>query len=99
QPYVYVLFLHDALPIFKSYKADAALKVPGVLKVVEIPAGPIPPVFAALGGVAVVAADTWAAMKGRSALEIEWDDGPNASYDSERSEEHTSELQSRENLV
>ncbi|CAM3918000.1 molybdopterin cofactor-binding domain-containing protein [Bordetella muralis] len=67
----------------KSYKADAAMKVPGVLKVVEIPAGPIPPVFAALGGVAVVAADTWAAMKGRNALEIEWDDGPNASYDSE----------------
>jgi len=67
----------------KSYKADAALAVPGVLKVVEIPAGPIPPVFVPLGGVAVVAVDTWAALKGRQALEIEWDDGPNASYDSE----------------
>ncbi|WP_419195574.1 molybdopterin cofactor-binding domain-containing protein [Bordetella petrii] len=67
----------------KSYKGDAALKVPGVLKVVEIPAGPMPPVFAPLGGVAVVAQDTWAALKGRQALEIDWDDGPNASYDSE----------------
>src|SRR3546814_13118979 len=59
------------------------MKVPGVVKVVEIPAGPIPPVFAPLGGVAVIARDTWAALKGRQALEIEWDDGPNASYDSE----------------
>jgi len=67
----------------KRYSADAAMKVPGVVKVVEIPAGPIPPVFAPLGGVAVIARDTWAALKGRQALEIEWDDGPNASYDSE----------------
>ncbi|CAM4163126.1 molybdopterin cofactor-binding domain-containing protein [Bordetella tumulicola] len=67
----------------KHYNADAAMKVPGVVKVVEIPAGPTPPVFAPLGGVAVIAKDTWAALKGRQALEIEWDDGPNASYDSD----------------
>nr|WP_255592645.1 molybdopterin cofactor-binding domain-containing protein [Bordetella sp. BOR01] len=67
----------------RRYNADAAMKVPGVVKVVEIPAGPTPPVFAPLGGVAVIAKDTWAALKGRQALEIEWDDGPNASYDSE----------------
>lgn len=67
----------------KGYQADAAMKVPGVLKVVELPAGPTPPVFAPLGGVAVIATDTWAALKGRQALVIEWDDGPNASYDSE----------------
>jgi len=67
----------------KRYNADAAMKVPGVVKVVELPAGPTPPVFAPLGGVAVIAKDTWAALKGRQALEIEWDDGPNASYDSE----------------
>ena len=35
-----------------------------------------------LGGVAVVASNTWAAMQGRDALKIEWDDGPNATYDS-----------------
>ena len=35
-----------------------------------------------LGGVAVVAENTWAAIKGREALKIDWDDGPNGSYDS-----------------
>ena len=58
------------------------LAVPGVLKVVDIPAFEGAPGFQSLGGVAVVARNTWAAMQGRQALEIEWDDGPNASYDS-----------------
>ena len=31
---------------------------------------------------AVLARNTWAAMQGRKALKITWDDGPNASYDS-----------------
>jgi len=35
-----------------------------------------------LGGVAVVATNTWSAFRGRDALQITWDDGPNASYDS-----------------
>ena len=30
----------------------------------------------------MVATSTWAAIKGREALKIQWDDGPNASYDS-----------------
>ena len=38
--------------------------------------------FNPLGGVAVIARNTWAAMQGRKALKIDWDDGPNASYDS-----------------
>ncbi|UDM51939.1 xanthine dehydrogenase family protein molybdopterin-binding subunit [Cupriavidus sp. MP-37] len=59
-----------------------ALALPGVLKVVEIPAFQGAPAFQPLGGVAVVARNTWAAMQGRAALEIEWDDGPNGSYDS-----------------
>ncbi|MFM9867422.1 xanthine dehydrogenase family protein molybdopterin-binding subunit [Achromobacter xylosoxidans] len=59
-----------------------ALAVPGVLKVVEIPAMAGAPAFQPLGGVAVVASNTWAAMQGRAALAIEWDDGPNAAYDS-----------------
>ena len=59
-----------------------ALAVPGVLKVVEIPGFTGAPVFLPLGGVAVVARNTWAAMQGRAALEIEWDDGPHGSYDS-----------------
>jgi isoquinoline 1-oxidoreductase beta subunit len=66
----------------KSYDAAEALKVPGVVKVVEIEARPAPPNFNPLGGVAVIARNTWDAMQGRKALKITWDDGPNASYDS-----------------
>ena len=35
-----------------------------------------------LGGVAVIAENTWAAIKGRDALDIRWDLGSNAQYDS-----------------
>ncbi len=66
----------------KSYDASATLKVPGVLKVVTIDGTPPPAVFAPLGGVAVIADSTWAALKGREALKIEWDDGPNGSFNS-----------------
>ena len=65
-----------------SYDAAAALKVPGVMRVVQIEPTPGPPQFNPLGGVAVIARNTWAAMQGRKALKIVWDDGPNASYDS-----------------
>jgi len=66
----------------KSFDATAALKVPGVLKVVEIESRPLPSEFQPLGGVAVIASNTWAAIKGRDALTIVWDDGANARYDS-----------------
>jgi isoquinoline 1-oxidoreductase subunit beta len=65
-----------------SYDAAAAMKVPGVVQVVEIEGTPPPSEFQPLGGVAVVARNTWAAIKGREALKITWDDGPNAAYDS-----------------
>ena len=65
-----------------SYDDAAALKVPGVVRVVQIDATPGPPQFNPLGGVAVIARNTWAAIQGRNALKIVWDDGPNASYDS-----------------
>tara|TARA_R110001606_G_scaffold380838_1_gene541625 strand:- start:2528 stop:4912 length:2385 start_codon:yes stop_codon:yes gene_type:complete len=60
-----------------------ALAVPGVLHIVKLPDAKPPALFQALGGVAVVGVDTWAAIQGRNALEIEWLDGPNASYDSD----------------
>jgi isoquinoline 1-oxidoreductase subunit beta len=66
----------------KSFDSADALKVPGVVKVVQIDPSAAPPQFNPLGGVAVVAQNTWAAMQGRSALKIAWDDGPNATYDS-----------------
>ncbi len=66
----------------RSVRSEKALQVPGVLKVVEIPSYNGAPAFQALGGVAVVASNTWSAMQGRAALEIDWNDGPNTSYDS-----------------
>jgi isoquinoline 1-oxidoreductase beta subunit len=65
-----------------AFDAAAALKVPGVRHVIEIPAVGRPPQFQPLGGVAVVADHTWAALKGREALSVKWDLGPNGSYDS-----------------
>ncbi|MGR4975258.1 molybdopterin cofactor-binding domain-containing protein [Pseudomonas sp. LARHCG127] len=66
----------------KSVDSSAALKVPGVVQVVSIEGRPLPSEFQPLGGVAVVAKNTWAAIKGREALKIQWDDGPNVGYDS-----------------
>ncbi|WP_119167692.1 xanthine dehydrogenase family protein molybdopterin-binding subunit [Algihabitans albus] len=66
----------------RSFDARRALELPGVEQVMELP-GSIPPAkFAPLGGVAVIASNTDAAIKGRDALEIEWDDGPHGGYNS-----------------
>ncbi len=62
--------------------SSAAEKVPGVEKIIQIPGTAMPGKFAPLGGVAVVAKNTWAALKGREALKITWDDGPNGSHNS-----------------
>lgn len=66
----------------RRFDASKALAVAGVLKVVEIPAMSGAPAFQPLGGLAVVARNTWAARQGRDALQIEWDDGGNGGYDS-----------------
>jgi isoquinoline 1-oxidoreductase subunit beta len=66
-----------------SFDAAATMKVPGVEKVVVIEGTPAPAKFQPLGGIAVIATNTWAALQGRKALKIKWDDGPHASYDSE----------------
>lgn len=70
----------------KSYDDSETLKVPGVEKTLEIEGTGQPAGFSPLGGVAVVATNTWAAIEGRRKLTIEWDNGPagdNASYTSE----------------
>ncbi len=67
----------------KSFDASAALKVPGVVDVIQMPATPETVLFFPLAGVAVLATNTWAAMQGRKALSIEWDLGENQSYDSD----------------
>ena len=66
-----------------SYDATDAKKVPGVVQIVEIPAPSYPMMFQPSGGIAVIADNTWAAIQGRKALKIQWDDGPHASYNSQ----------------
>jgi isoquinoline 1-oxidoreductase beta subunit len=66
----------------KSYDDKAALKVPGVKKTLTIRPFTPPHHFQPLGGVAVIADNTWAAFQGRKALKIQWDSSPNSSYTS-----------------
>ena len=66
----------------KAVDTAAALAILGVERVVVLPALEPPALFKVLGGVAVVATNTWAALKGREALRIKWEPGPNATYDS-----------------
>src|SRR4029077_17264673 len=65
-----------------SFDGSAAMKVSGVEKVMEVKGWPWPSKFQPLGGVAVIARNTGAAIKGRDALKVVWDDGPNGKYDS-----------------
>lgn len=58
-----------------SFDARKAMAVAGVRHVAPIQTG-------ISTGVAVVADNTWAAMKGREALEVKWDKGPNSEFDS-----------------
>ena len=68
----------------KSLDSSAAKAVAGVINVISMPEPTTPPFFNPLGGVAVLASNTWSAQQGRAALEIEWDLGLNAEYDSEK---------------
>jgi isoquinoline 1-oxidoreductase beta subunit len=65
-----------------SFDATNAMKVSGVEKVMEVKGWPWPSKFQPLGGVAVIARNTGAAIKGRDALKVVWDDGANAKYES-----------------
>ena len=59
-----------------------ARAIPGVRKVVKLPAPVAPIDMQPLGGVAVIADHTWAALRGRAALDITWDHGANEAHDS-----------------
>lgn len=56
-----------------SFDETKTKAMPGVREVVQIS-----------NGVAVVADSTWSAMQGCAALEVKWDEGPNAGLDSAR---------------
>jgi len=65
-----------------SFDGGQAMKSSGVERVMEVKGWPWPSKFQPLGGVAVIARNTGAAIKGRDALKVVWDDGPNGKYDS-----------------
>ncbi|HEX8837867.1 MAG TPA: xanthine dehydrogenase family protein molybdopterin-binding subunit [Candidatus Acidoferrum sp.] len=71
-------------PIFggkvKSFDAAKAKAVPGVREVFAI--DPVAQGAFTAGGVAVLADNSWAALQGRKALEITWDEGPAVSESS-----------------
>jgi isoquinoline 1-oxidoreductase subunit beta len=67
----------------KSYDDKETLKVPGVHKTLTIDPFKPPHQFQPLGGVAVIADNTWAAFRGRKSLKIEWDNSPHQAYNSE----------------
>jgi isoquinoline 1-oxidoreductase subunit beta len=67
----------------KTYDASLAKSVRGVKSVEVLESAKPPYGYQALGGVAVIADNTWAASQGRKKLKIEWEDGPNAIYQSE----------------
>jgi len=73
----------------ESFDASAALKVPGVRKVVAVLPPSVAPggvgrAFVPHAGVAVIADNTWAALQGRRALRphIKWNYGPHRSFES-----------------
>ncbi|MBO6575003.1 MAG: xanthine dehydrogenase family protein molybdopterin-binding subunit [Rhodothermales bacterium] len=61
---------------------SAARAVPGVRDVVVLPDATLPPAFQALGGVAVIADNTWAAFRGRDELVTEWEESEHQSWSS-----------------
>ena len=65
-----------------SFDGSAAQKMPGVVKVLAVESTPPPSGFQPLGGVAVIAENSWVAIKAREQLKINWTRGPNAGYDS-----------------
>src|SRR5581483_5870456 len=68
----------------KSYDDKEALKVAGVKQTLTIPPFKPPHQFQPLGGIAVIADNTWAAFQGRKALKIDWDESPHAVYNSDQ---------------
>jgi isoquinoline 1-oxidoreductase beta subunit len=67
----------------KSYDDKEALKVAGVQKTLTLDSFKPPHGHQPLGGVAVVADNTWAAFQGRKKLRVDWNAGSHEGYDSQ----------------
>ncbi|MEA2491303.1 MAG: isoquinoline 1-oxidoreductase subunit beta [Acidobacteriota bacterium] len=72
----------------RSFDATETKKVFGVTHVLRVPSG-----------IAVVARDSWAALKGRQALKIETDDGPHADFDSAKHHERLTTAATLDGIV
>ncbi|MDP9147414.1 MAG: molybdopterin-dependent oxidoreductase, partial [Acidobacteriota bacterium] len=74
-------------PVFgstvKSVDDKAALAFPGVKQTLAIESFKPPVGYQALGGVAVLADNTWSAMQGKKKLKIEWERSPHSVYNSD----------------
>jgi isoquinoline 1-oxidoreductase beta subunit len=68
----------------KSFDDKAPLQVKGVSQTVVIDTFTPPHHFQPLGGIAVIADNTWSAMTGRKKLKAVWDNGPHALYSSDQ---------------
>lgn len=61
---------------------SAARNTKGVIDVIRLADMEEPAIFKAMGGVAVIATNTWAAMQGRDALKITWTESEHEAYNS-----------------
>lgn len=67
----------------KTLDDSAALRVSGVKQTARIDTFKPPVGYQALGGVAVLADNTWAAMQGKKKLKIEWEKSAHSAYNSD----------------
>jgi isoquinoline 1-oxidoreductase beta subunit len=67
----------------KSFDEKAPLEVKGVKQVIALNPFTPPHEFQPLGGIAVIADNTWSAFQGRKKLNATWEDGEHASYNSD----------------
>ncbi len=83
----------------KSYDGKAPLQIPGVHQTLAIDPFTPPASFQPLGGIAVIADNTWAAFQGRKKLNVVWDNGPNESYNSDEYKKQLQETARRPGKV
>lgn len=81
-----------------SFDTDAALQVPGVREVFEVEPLVVGGLLygAVRGGVAVIAENTWAAIQGRQALDLTWDEGDHQNENSQAIQDRFRERAGRE---
>jgi isoquinoline 1-oxidoreductase beta subunit len=72
-------------PVFDArvvdYRPEEAVKIPGVSGFYRIPFSPHTREFRPEEGIAVLADSSWAAIRGRDALQVDWDPGAHADYE------------------